>query len=62
MKILYDSNTIWTIGHSTHSLEEFINMLQSFSIELVADIRSFPGSRRYPHFNKEAFGGFFVRK
>jgi uncharacterized protein (DUF488 family) len=46
--------TIWTIGHSTRTLEEFIAMLKSFQIELVADIRSFPGSRRYPHFNKEA--------
>ena len=45
---------IWTIGHSTHSLDEFILMLKSFQIEMVADIRSFPGSRRYPHFNKEA--------
>lgn len=45
---------IWTIGHSTHSLTEFISMLLSFQIESVADIRSFPGSRRYPHFNKEA--------
>ena len=44
---------IWTIGHSTHPFEEFIAMLKSFQIELVADIRSFPGSRRYPHFNKE---------
>ena len=48
------SNTVWTIGHSTHTLEEFIAMLQAFQIELVADVRSFPGSRRYPHFNKEA--------
>lgn len=46
--------TIWTIGHSTHDLGEFIDMLKSFRIGLVADIRSFPGSRRYPHFNKEA--------
>jgi uncharacterized protein (DUF488 family) len=45
---------IWTIGHSTHTIEEFIDMLKSFQIECVADIRSFPGSRRYPHFNKEA--------
>jgi len=45
---------IWTIGHSTRTLEEFIAMLRSFQIELLADIRSFPGSRRYPHFNKEA--------
>src|SRR3954463_2325881 len=46
--------SIWTIGHSTRSIEEFIAMLRSFQIELVVDIRSFPGSRRYPHFNKEA--------
>src|SRR5205814_804230 len=45
---------IWTIGHSTHTPEEFIAMLKSFRIELIADIRSFPGSKRYPHFNKEA--------
>lgn len=34
-------------------LEEFIAMLKSFNIELLADIRSFPGSRKFPHFNKE---------
>ncbi|MDP4221420.1 MAG: DUF488 domain-containing protein [Bacteroidota bacterium] len=45
---------IWTIGHSTRSLEEFIGMLRSFDIELLVDIRSYPGSRRYPHFGKEA--------
>ncbi len=44
---------IWTIGHSTRMIEHFISMLQSFNIELLGDIRSFPGSRRYPHFNKE---------
>ena len=44
---------IYTIGHSTHTLEEFIAMLKSFNIELLADIRSFPGSRKFPHFNKE---------
>jgi uncharacterized protein (DUF488 family) len=45
---------VWTIGHSTRTLDEFIAMLHSFQIELVVDIRSFPGSKRYPHFNKEA--------
>jgi uncharacterized protein (DUF488 family) len=44
---------IWTIGHSTRTIEHFLSMLQSFRIELVADIRSYPGSKRYPHFNKE---------
>lgn len=45
---------IWTIGHSTRTFEELVQMLESFKIELVADIRSYPGSRRYPQFNKEA--------
>jgi uncharacterized protein (DUF488 family) len=45
---------IYTIGHSTYSLQEFIAMLKSFQIELLADIRNFPGSKRFPHFNKEA--------
>ena len=49
-----ENNTIWTIGHSTRPLEEFIAMLDSFHIELVADIRSFPGSRKFPQYNKEA--------
>jgi uncharacterized protein (DUF488 family) len=46
-----------TIGHSTRSLDEFIGILKSFSIEMLADVRSFPGSRRYPHFNREALQG-----
>lgn len=49
-----NTNITRTIGHSTHTLIEFVAMLQSFQIELLADIRSLPGSRRYPHFNKEA--------
>ena len=44
---------IYTIGHSTRTEEEFIAILRSFKVELVADIRSYPGSKRYPHFNKE---------
>ena len=44
---------IWTIGHSTRAIDELISALQSFEIELVADVRSFPGSRRYPQFNQE---------
>jgi uncharacterized protein (DUF488 family) len=47
-------NKIWTIGHSTRSLEDFVAMLHSFNITMLVDIRNYPGSRRYPHFNKEA--------
>ena len=44
---------LWTIGHSTRSIDEFIEALKSFEIQALADVRSFPGSRRYPQFNKE---------
>lgn len=53
-KLKGKNKTIWTIGHSTRSLKEFVAMLHSFNIELIADIRSYPGSRKFPQFNKEA--------
>ena len=46
-------HTIWTIGHSTRSAEEFLELLNFRKIVQLVDIRTFPGSRRYPHFNKE---------
>jgi len=45
---------IWTIGHSTRTLEEFIALLQRERIEALWDVRAFPMSRRYPHFNRES--------
>lgn len=47
------NKTIWTIGHSTLSLSDFVSLLESFDIQILVDIRSYPGSRRFPHFNKE---------
>lgn len=44
---------IYTIGHSVRSLEEFLEMLKSFNIEILADVRRFAGSKRYPWFSKE---------
>ena len=44
--------TLFTIGHSTQSIEEFINLLIQFRIEAVADVRSGPYSKRFPWFNK----------
>src|SRR5688500_2063849 len=46
--------TIWTIGHSTRSLDEFLELLALNGIEAGADVRSHPGSRKYPHFGSEA--------
>lgn len=48
------SAPIWTIGHSTRDLDEFLTLLAGSSIAHLADVRRFPGSRRYPHFNAEA--------
>jgi uncharacterized protein (DUF488 family) len=45
---------IWTIGHSTRSIEDFISLLKKNEIKLLADVRSWPGSKRYPQFNREA--------
>ena len=45
---------IWTIGHSTRKIDEFILLLEEHGIKLLADVRSLPGSKRYPQFNKEA--------
>jgi uncharacterized protein (DUF488 family) len=46
--------TIWTIGHSTRPLEEFLDLLAGARIEAIVDVRSFPGSRKYPRYGKEA--------
>ena len=43
--------TIYTIGHSTRSAEEFLGLLHPAGVTLVADVRAFPNSRRNPHFN-----------
>lgn len=45
---------IWTIGHSTRGMATFLWMLRANGIKLVADVRLLPGSKRYPHFNREA--------
>lgn len=44
---------IYTIGHSTHSWEDFLSMLKSFDIRVLVDIRTFPGSRKFPQFDQE---------
>jgi uncharacterized protein (DUF488 family) len=44
---------LWTIGHSTRKIDHFISLLEENGIKLVVDVRSLPGSKRYPQFNKE---------
>src|SRR5919107_826283 len=45
---------VFTIGHSTHALDEFVALLRAQAVDCVADVRAYPGSRRLPHFNRES--------
>lgn len=47
-------STIWTIGHSTRPLDEFLGLLGRYGVQGVADVRRFPGSRRYPQYAEAA--------
>lgn len=49
-----EKKTVFTIGHSTLDIYQFISLLKENKIELLVDIRAYPGSRKYPQFNKEA--------
>ncbi len=48
------AKTMHTIGHSTRAIEAFIALLKAHGIELLVDVRRWPMSKRYPHFNREA--------
>ena len=52
---------IWTIGHSTYSEQQFAEILAAHEIKALVDVRMFPGSRRYPQFNKEALSESLTR-
>ena len=54
MKVISEKSPerLWTVGHSTHSTEEFNEILLAHEMSAIVDVRSFPGSRRYPHFNR----------
>lgn len=45
------TETIFTVGHSNRSRPELLDVLHSAGIQILADVRRFPASRRYPHFN-----------
>ena len=52
---------VWTVGHSTRDAGEFNEILKVHRIETLVDVRSFPGSRRYPQFNKETVAEDLMR-
>lgn len=46
--------TVFTIGHSTRELEEFLEILRVHAIDEIVDVRRYPGSKRYPQFGSES--------
>ena len=54
MRYMEESVTIWTIGHSTRPIGEFIALLENNGTAMLANVRRFPGSRRHPQFGSEA--------
>jgi len=49
-----DDLQVWTVGHSTRTAEEFRRLLEAHKRKTLVEVRTFPGSRRYPQFNKAA--------
>ncbi len=49
--------TLFTIGHSTRTLKEFVGLLKTYNITLLVDVRTVPRSRHNPQFNKETLPG-----
>jgi uncharacterized protein (DUF488 family) len=47
---------VWTVGHSTHTIDAFVALLVAHDIAQVADIRTLPKSRRHPQFHADALG------
>ena len=48
---------VFTLGHSTRSLEDFLALLGEHGVAVLADVRRFPGSRRFPHFQRDTLAG-----
>jgi uncharacterized protein (DUF488 family) len=49
-------NPVFTIGHSTHTIEVFVELLKKHQVDVVADVRSAPYSGRYPQFSRDPLG------
>jgi uncharacterized protein (DUF488 family) len=56
-----EDSDVWTIGHSTRTADAFGQILRAHQIEILVDVRSFPGSRRYPQFNRESLSQFLTQ-
>ncbi|MCI0506702.1 MAG: DUF488 domain-containing protein [Gammaproteobacteria bacterium] len=48
------NHTVYTIGHSNRSMDEFLTLLQQNAIRILVDVRAHPYSKRFPHFSQES--------
>jgi uncharacterized protein (DUF488 family) len=53
--------TVYTVGHSNRSVDEFVGLLKARGVETLADIRKLPGSNKYPHFNQDELSESLAR-
>ena len=56
MQESHDRLTSYTVGHSTHSLDDFVELLRAHGIERLVDVRTIPRSRHNPQFNRDTLG------
>jgi len=54
--------TLYTIGHSNRDASRFINLLEIYRVKILIDVRRYPHSRKYPHFNKEHLEKILLNK
>lgn len=54
----YNRLVLFTVGHSTRSFDEFVELLQTYGIARLVDVRTIPHSRHNPHFNHDKLGSF----
>ena len=55
------ADTVWTVGHSTRSMDDFVAVLETHAIEVLVDVRRFPGSRRLPQFHSSELAASLAR-
>lgn len=49
---------LYTIGHGARSAAEFLDVLRAFGVECIVDVRAYPGSRRHPHYSRQALASY----
>ena len=59
--MLGEALTLYTVGHSTRGWEEFVGLLKAHGVRVVADVRRYPRSRKFPHFNDESLAAELPR-